>query len=245
MPEARATTFQDPLQDFDGEWTSENWHRLLNRVREQEYELARLRGVIEELELANRKQEQELNGKRVQIAKLEMSEEERLFDAPEAQVVELLHALHAHATRVAHEADKKAGAEDPRPQRKKRLDATERKQAGVCVKKLGFRICLAAVFGITYDPGWSPPRRNGSKECFNYFELALRNTQKAVSYAERVPNGWEPAPDKIAEVGKVEVEWVEALLSAKKGKVPLRRGIKRDEEAPERKKPPEGPDAGA
>lgn len=200
-PDLRVIT--NPLHDFDGELTPENLSMLAGRVRELDAGFRQAAVALDEATTNERKLNDELKGKRLTIARLEADREADALAAPERPQVEALHALHAAATK----------ANPKTPSRTKRLDTTEREQAAYCVKKLKFPLCLAAIVGIAYDPSFGPPRRNGTRECFNTFELALRNTAKASSFAERVPQRWEPNPERIAEITGLDVETVEGWLA--------------------------------
>ena len=138
-----------------------------------------------------------------------------LWGAPERPAVELLHAVHAAATKAAAASDKERGVELRRATRRKALDSKELEQGMATYKALGLLKCLEAICGIVHDPGFGPPRKNGSRECFNHFELALRTTGHAERMAERIPTGWKPDLERVAEIGGVSVEWVRELVEGK------------------------------
>jgi len=129
----------------------------------------------------------------------------RLWGHENRPVIELLHRLHHAAT----EANAKT------PTRKKHLDSKELEQSLATFKVLGFRQCVLAIVGISYDPSWGRPGRNGKKPCHNTLELALRDSTKAQQFADRAPLGYEPDAERIAKVGAVPVEWVRELLGEK------------------------------
>lgn len=126
----------------------------------------------------------------------------KLWASERRPEIELLHTLHHRAT--------EANADTPT--RKKRLDTKELEQSLSTLKTLGFRACLEAIVGNAYDPSWGRPGKNSKKPCFNTFELALRDSTKAQQFAERIPNGWQPKPERISELGGVPVDWVRELL---------------------------------
>lgn len=207
------TVIENPLHGFGGELTEANMHALVDQVTALHDQLQLARGEIERLLVNEEGLNNDLKGKRLRIAELAAEREEKALASPERPKVEALHALHAQATRAAHDADKAAATLNVRSARRKALDATERENAAVCVRKLGFRGCVKAVVGITFDPSWSNPRRNGTRECFNTFELCFRNTAKATSCAERAPLNWEPDVERIAAITGVEPAKIEEWLS--------------------------------
>ena len=160
--------------------------------------------ALDEAALTIRGLEHDLRGKRLQIANLKADRERDAFDLPERRETEALHKLHAAATK----------ANPKTPTRNGTLTFDIREKAAHCLRELGFRECVAAVLGIAYDPGWSQPGRNGKRECYNRLELSVRNTSNAERYAAKVPEGWTPPVERIAETTGEDIEWVRERLEA-------------------------------
>lgn len=122
-------------------------------------------------------------GALLQIRKLTADREGELLASPERPQVDALHALWKAACN-----------------RRRDLHMADRERMNRAVRSLGFRRCCEAIAGAAYDPNFSPPRRNGKRERFDDAELIFRETAKVHQFAERVPNGWQPNPDRIAEI---------------------------------------------
>lgn len=122
-------------------------------------------------------------GALLEIRKLKSDREGELLASPERPMVDALAALWrvgCHRRRDLHLAD--------------------RERMSRAVRQLGFRRCVEAIAGAAYDPNYSPPRRNGKRERFDDLELIFRETAKTHQFAERVPDGYAPQPERIAEI---------------------------------------------
>jgi hypothetical protein len=155
----------------------------------------------ERMEAEAQEMDRKFKGSLLEIRKLRSDKQAELWGHPDRPKVQLLHTAHAAATKAS-----------PHTTRTKALDPNELETALRCLKRLGLRRCLAAVVGITWDPSFSKPRRNGTRECFNTFELCFRSTAKAISFAERAPLGWSPNAERLADLAGLSVTQVEDWL---------------------------------
>lgn len=118
-----------------------------------------------------------------------------LLDAPERPQADLLHAVWKVACK-----------------RRRDLDLRDYERMNAMVRKHGLGKCLQAVAGAAFDPGLSPPRRNGTRKRYDDLELIFRETAKVEDFAERVPEGWTPDVAKIATISGAPEGWIEELL---------------------------------
>ncbi len=151
--------------------------------------------ALGKLETAIRMLERDLAGKRLRIAELEADREAKALDDPLRAEVELIHAAWKVACR-----------------RRRPLHVADRERISRAVKKLGLRRCLAAVAGAAYDPNRSKPRRNGHRETYNDLELVFREYANVARFAARVPDGWDPDPERLAAIGEPSADWIAERL---------------------------------
>jgi hypothetical protein len=169
-----------PLAGFDGEPTPENLRILISRVRELE--------AHEEL------LENDIKGKRLQIALLQKDRDQAALDAPERPKVDALHRCWTKACN-----------------RRRPLGWDDREKGNAAVRKLGFRKCLTAIVGAKHDPH-TRVLRNGRVERYDDWELIFRGFGKVKEFARRAPVDWEPDPEKVAALCGVDVDRVTEWL---------------------------------
>lgn len=127
--------------------------------------------------------------------KLKADKLAEILGAPERPITDLIHAVWKVACH-----------------RRRDLDLKDYERMNAMVRKLGLRTCLKAVAGASYDPTYAPPRRNGTRKRHDDLELIFREAAKVLDFADRVPEGWEPNVEKVAEIGGVSAEWVAEKL---------------------------------
>jgi uncharacterized protein YhaN len=179
-----STGTDDPLDGYDGELTAENAVLLVTRIRELHAALQVEQAQVEMLE-------RDLKGKRLKIHQLEQDRDARARADDTAPDVEALWRLWK---RACH--------------RRRPLHYTDREAMGLAVKRQGFKLCLQAIAGASYDPNLSKPRRNGKVERYDDLELIFRNHGKVEQFAARVPDGWEPDLEKVSEITGESVRWL-------------------------------------
>lgn len=189
------TVITNPLAWFDGEMTRENLDRLARQVQDLDGQVSEMTKTIAVHVQHERMQDRDLKAKRLRIAALETDREEKALASPERPQVELIHAVW------------KAACGRRRP-----LHFVDREQIGASVKKLGFRTCLAAVAGASYDPSYSNPMRNGKRERYDDLDLIFRTYAKVRQFGRRVPDSWAPDAEKVATLGGVKVSYVREIL---------------------------------
>ena len=149
-----------------------------------------------ELLVINRKQEQELNSYRLRNAALEAELDEWRETHHLLPEIECIAACHKAATG-----------------KRRKLDAADfQRLARVLYKPNGFRTALTAVAGGGYDP-WTSTRKNGTTKAHNDLRKVFEDAAMVADFAARAPQGWEPNPDKVADLSGQPVEWVEERLS--------------------------------
>lgn len=151
--------------------------------------------IVRTLEDQNRMLERDLAGKRLRILDLERDREAAALDDPLLPEVEFLHRVWKRACG-----------------RRRALHYADRERISRSIRELGLDTCLAAICGAAYDPTYSKPQRNGKRKRFDDLELIFREYAKVRDFADRVPDGWSPDLERLAELGEVEPAWLEHRL---------------------------------
>ena len=126
--------------------------------------------------------------------KLKSDKLAEILGAPERPVTDLLHAVWKVACH-----------------KRRDLDLKDYERMNALVRKHGLYKCLEAIAGAAFDPA-KTPRKNGSWKKHDDLELVFRESSKLLDFADRIPKGWTPNVERVAEIGGVSVEWVKQQL---------------------------------